>query len=117
MFEEYGQPVVSATLLEALGARPGDYKTGFLRLAELYVPAFKEPVKRGAKPGRRVMRAEKTVDEVEAVKREKNLKTDAEAIREIDQDLKKSKSKFTKAKNHVSIARRLTGRPAKRRSA
>jgi hypothetical protein len=114
--QEYHQSALLDMLCEALGVAPGDYKTALLRIAELYVPAFKEPLQRGAKPGRRAMNSEKLLIAVEEKKRaDPTVKSGAEALRRVHPNLKGSKAqgKLKTKRNQLAEARRSRGSAAR----
>jgi hypothetical protein len=109
-----------AVLLKFLGVPPGDYKSGLLRLAECCVPAFKMAAKRGAKPGRKLVKAAKLLAAVEEKKRSvPNVKNDTEALLLLDPNLKglKARVKRDTRRKRLSAARGLFKRPAARPSA
>lgn len=96
------------TLLQFLGT--DDHEEALARFAERYgIPAFLEPEKRGAKPGKKFIRQIKLLAAIEEIKRPKPDMGDVEALQLYDQELKKSKArnKLTKLRQDLSEARAI----------
>jgi hypothetical protein len=126
-FQEYGREVLRhfdecdrlendekerslTVLMEFLGVRTGDYKSGFLRYLERYgPPAFKKAETRGAKPGKKFVRLLKLLAAIEEIQRNNPDMSDVEALRQHDPKLKgiKAKNKLAKQQQYLSQARAL----------
>ena len=103
-------------LLKFLGVDDGDYKSGFIRLAERYVPAFNVAEKRGREPN--FHDKLKLLGAVERKMIEENLTSYTDALLAVYPELKKAKSQkeLRNKQNRLAEARRLF-RPPPRRAA